>query len=276
MAIYFIGDLQGCFDPLLRLLDKVSFNSNDKLYLTGDLIARGTQSKEVLDFIISSKNIYSVIGNHDLHFLAVAHGIAKENIDDNFSALLKSKKLYDYVDYLRNLPFLIIDEKNNFCLSHAGIYPFWQIKQAKKSANELENLLKSTDYEAILQNMYNDKPDEFNDNLIGFSKYTFLINAFTRMRYLKKDTKKLNLKEKNFPPKIKNLQTWFDIRANNEFFNEQKKSNMKIIFGHFASLMGKTDLENFIGLDTGYIWGNHLTIYNLHDDKYFIEKNLNN
>lgn len=257
MANYFIGDIQGCFDEFQQLLEKIDFNPRqDTLYLTGDLIGRGPKSLETLAFVSSHQDsVQTVLGNHDLHFLAIANGIKKAKPSDRFDALLQSPRLPYFVDYLRQQPLLIDIAQLKLVLTHAGISPQWDLETAKRVAQTVSQQLKDDDYCFLLRQMYLGQNDDWLQAGTPLSQMIVAINAFTRMRYCYADGR-LEFAHKCAPPQCPDtlLTPWFELPT-------QLTEDYTAVFGHWASLMGKTHSSQFIALDTGCLWGNHLTAW---------------
>jgi len=263
MATYIVGDIQGCFAALEQVLDKVNFDPKyDKLWAVGDLIGRGPQSLETLSYLYQLGDAFdTVLGNHDLHFLAITQGIRSAKPSDKFDALLSSTKCQQFVEWLRHKPLAVKLNKNTL-LSHAGLYPKWGFKQAVKRSREVESLLQSSSWNDLLNHMYGSHLESWSKSLEGYQRATFIINAFTRMRYIKNE-QYLNLTAKGSPGSAPpDLSPWFQVK------NKKLKPEHKIIFGHWAALQGKTSSRQHIGLDTGYIWGNSLTIFKLETEEY--------
>ncbi|MGL5334960.1 MAG: bis(5'-nucleosyl)-tetraphosphatase (symmetrical) ApaH, partial [Enterovibrio sp.] len=190
MAIYFVGDVHGCFAELQALLAQAKFDkTRDHLYLTGDLVARGPDSLQVLRFVKSlGEHGHAVLGNHDLHLLAVAFGLQKEDPADNTSAILQAHDKQELLDWLRARPLLIhnlIENKSasGFVLTHAGIAPAWDLAKAKCCAQEVQRLLRGEKVTWLLQNMYGNEPVQWSNSLSGIARYRYILNAFTRMRF---------------------------------------------------------------------------------------------
>jgi len=263
MATYFIGDIQGCFDEFELLLQKLAFcPTKDTLYLAGDLIGRGPKSLETLAFVSKHRDIiFPVLGNHDLHFLAIANGIKRAKPSDRFEALLASPKLSEYVDYLRQQPLLIHLPQHNIVLSHAGITPQWDLCSAKQSAAMVEQYLQSNSYCHLLEQMYQIRGDDWDQANSKLEQMVFAINALTRMRYCHDDGR-LDFTEKMAPPCTINasLSPWYQHPT-------RLGDDHRVLFGHWASLMGKTNSPQRIGLDTGCLWGNHLSAWQLENQQ---------
>ena len=262
MADYIVGDIQGCFTGLKKLLNSVAFDpANDKLIAVGDLIGRGPQSLETLEFLYSlGAQFDTVLGNHDLHLLAIYSGIRQAKASDKLDNLLADKNIATYIHWLRSKPLaLAIDD--NTLVSHAGLYPQWSISQAIDLSAHCSALLQSANWQSHLKQMYGNKPDKWKDSLKDEDRWRFCINAFTRMRYMQ-DSKKLEFDCKNHPSQApKKLTPWFEIPNNN------LSPNSRLIFGHWATLSGQTNNTQLIGLDTGYIWGKQLTMWQVQNGK---------
>lgn len=271
MAHYFIGDLQGCFDGLQRALASVEFNAaKDTLWLTGDLIARGSQSLETLAYLYQNQDsIRTVLGNHDLHLLSVVNKVKKPNPKDLLTPLLNSDNVKIYADWLRQQPLLLELPDGSGYMSHAGLPPDWQADDAVYWSSQVSHLLTRENYAAFLPEMYGKKPTKWHPQLSELEKLKYTVNALTRMRFCTLNGE-LDFDAKCAPTSSTNsdLQPWFN-------HNPERFMQKKWIFGHWAALMGKTNNHNVIALDTGYVWGGHLSIYQLNNAKRFIIQNLN-
>lgn len=264
MATYIIGDLHGCFAEFQQLLAKADFDpTHDNLWLTGDLIARGEDSLACLRFV---KNLGSraktVLGNHDLHFLATALGIKKVKPKDKIDAILNAPDRDELIDWLRRQPLLA--EHPEFVLTHAGISPEWDLATARQCAREVESALQADDYGELLAQMYDNQPDRWSPDLQGIERLRYAINVFTRMRFCFPD-KRLDFDCKLPPSEVQSdLKPWFEL--DNPLFSAQN-----IIFGHWASLIGYPTPPNIYALDTGCVWGNHLTLLRWEDKALFTQ-----
>ncbi|MEZ8095164.1 symmetrical bis(5'-nucleosyl)-tetraphosphatase [Photobacterium swingsii] len=267
MATYLVGDIQGCLDDLLSLLDQAQFHPNhDELWLAGDLVARGPQSLETLRFVKSlGKSAITVLGNHDLHLLAVAEGIARCKAKDKTQAILDADDSQELLEWLRQQPLLAEHPKYSFVVAHAGIPAQWDLTQAHQQARHVESILQSKRYLWLLQNMYGDGPELWSDSLNELEQLRFTINAFTRMRFCYPDGR-LDMACKLSPGEagIGELVPWFQLPRD-------KPLGKKIIFGHWAALMGHED-EQVIGLDTGCVWGNSMTLLRWDDGQRFVKE----
>lgn len=268
MSTYAIGDLQGCYQELQDLLNEINFDdSKDKLWFVGDLVNRGPDSLKCLRFVKTlGEKAKSVLGNHDLHFLAIANEVRKPHHKDTLDEILNADDANELVQWIRKQPLLVHDDELNFTMIHAGLPPQWSLKKAIKLARETETFLQSDQFKTFIHNMYGDQPDTWSNSLTDDDRYRFIINCFTRIRYLDK-TGKLNLKEKNTPGKqADSLLPWYVLP-------ERKTKNDKIIFGHWSTLtLGKKKnfkQHNIFPLDTGCLWGRSLTAMRLEDEKMF-------
>jgi bis(5'-nucleosyl)-tetraphosphatase (symmetrical) len=258
LANYIVGDIQGCLSGLRILLKKVKFNpKQDKLLAVGDLIGRGPESLETLSFLYNlGSGFNTVLGNHDLNLLAVYCGFRPAKPGDKLDELLASKKLPTYIEWLRNKPLALMVDANTL-ITHAGLYPVWSFKTALGLSAEVSNELQNQDWKSLLAKMYEDTPATWSPALSNIRRWRFIINAFTRMRYVENQSQ-LNFNCKSSPTLApKDLTPWFQVR------NETLEKNQRIIFGHWAALQGNTQSKKFIALDTGYVWGQTLTILNL-------------
>ena len=259
---YVIGDIQGCYDGLRRVLDKVEFDeTNDKLFAVGDLVARGEDSLSTLRFLKSlGSQFSSVLGNHDLHLLAVVNGIRKAKKSDKLEPLLNAADLTELVDWLRQFPLAAkLDEQS--IMVHAGLYPQWSIDECVSLSDEVSNILKSDDYATFLSKMYGNTPDKWSEKLEDDERLRFIVNACTRMRFVHTDGT-LDFDNKSHPSTVSNspnstLKPWFEVE------NTKFTTSQRVIFGHWAALSGHTNNSQFIGLDTGYVWGQSMTLLNL-------------
>ena len=263
MAHYVIGDVQGCYSELQALVKKIKFNPNkDKIIFAGDLVNRGHQSLEVMEFCMRHKgSIKAVLGNHDFYLLYL---IEHQKKNKSLKKVLDSKNIQKYHSWLKKLPLLleikIKETKETFWISHAGIPYIWDIRMAKKLSKEIQTGMKDDSFK-ILENIWGDTPKIWNSDLKGYKRPRTIINYFTRMRFLGKDGS-LKLKAKKNKADEMHIP-WFNQTIKN------LKENQYIIFGHWAALEGKTKLTNIIGVDTGCVWGNKLTAIRLEDRKLF-------
>ena len=264
MAIYAIGDIQGCYYSFLTLLKKIKFKrGRDQLWLVGDLINRGNGSLQVLRWCYKNKSsVTAVLGNHDLHALAIKYKVIEPDDEDTLSRLLKAKDSDILFKWLRSLPLVHYEKKH--LMVHAGLLPQWTVKDAIKLSKEVSAQLSSKKYIEFLASMYGNKPDKWSNTLNKNGKARIVINATTRLRALTSTgaidfTYKGELK--NMPKKLK---AWFD-------FPKRKTKDSTIIFGHWSAL-GLVTRGDVFAIDTGCVWGRTLTALRLDDKSVFSVK----
>ncbi len=261
MATYAIGDIQGCYREFRNLLERLEFDpKRDKLWLAGDLVNRGTDSLAVLRFAYSLGNrAVCVLGNHDLHLLAVSQGNLKHYKDALLEDVLLAPDREEILDWLRHCPLLHYDEKKRFALVHAGLPPQWDLETALAHSREVETALQGPLFPKLMAGIYGNLPDRWSDKLRGMNRLRYIINCFTRMRYCRTDGR-LALREKGKPgSQAAGLYPWFEApqRAN---------ADVRIICGHWSTL-GFVNRHNVWSLDTGCLWGGSLTAVRVHKKK---------
>ncbi|UPY95702.1 bis(5'-nucleosyl)-tetraphosphatase (symmetrical) ApaH [Pectobacterium sp. 21LCBS03] len=269
MSTYLVGDVHGCFVELNALLAQVSFNpEQDTLWLTGDLVARGPDSLQVLRFVRSlGSSVRMVLGNHDLHLLAVYAGISRNKPKDRLNELLTAPDADELINWLRRQPILQVDEELKLVMAHAGITPQWDLPTALMCTREVESILSSDSYPLFLDAMYGDMPNHWSPELSGLARLRFSTNVFTRMRYCFSGGQ-LDMLCKEPPSQAPSLlKPWFELPS-------QVTGEYAIAFGHWASLEGKGTPENIYALDTGCCWGGELTMLRWDDKRYFTQPSL--
>jgi bis(5'-nucleosyl)-tetraphosphatase (symmetrical) len=254
MAVYAIGDLQGCYDPFRYLLDEIDFDpSRDTLWLTGDIVNRGPKSLKTLRFVRGlGDSVVTVLGNHDLHLLALEAGAVRfGNRFGSLESLLNAKDVEELCDWLRQQPLAHYDKTLDTLLVHAGTHPRWTVKKTLARAAEVEAALQSDDYQNVLGKMYGNEPNKWSGKLSGYKRLRFIINCLTRMRMVTADDH-LELKFSGSPWRArKGLRPWFQAV-------EPAWKGTRIVFGHWSAL-GLIVLPDLISLDTGCVWGRQLT-----------------
>ena len=261
MSRYAIGDLQGCFVSLQALLTKINFDrGRDQLWFVGDLVNRGPDSLSCLRFVRGlGARAAVVLGNHDLHLLAVAEGLAKLGKRDTLHSILDAPDREQLLEWLRNQQLIHLED--NFLMVHAGLLPQWTLPQALALAGEIEGLLRGPKRHTFLKNMYGNEPNIWEETLKGKARHRLVTNAFTRMRILGKKNE-LDLEFKGdlaaIPP---GSVPWFSKR-------HPSLSDVTIVAGHWSAL-GLHVTPNFVGLDSGCAWGNQLTALRLEDRAIF-------
>ena len=261
LATYAIGDLQGCYEPLRRLLDSFSFDpSRDRLWFVGDLVNRGPDSLQCLRFVRSLGDAaITVLGNHDLHLVCVAEGVEKKKKRDTLDEVLEAPDRRELIDWLRHRPMMHVEQ--GFALVHAAIYPGWTIEQAARLAKEVEEKLRAPDYRRLLERMYGDEPDRWSEELRGMDRLRVIINAMTRLRVCDA-TGAMALSFKGEPGDAhEGLTAWFDVAP-------RREAGHTILFGHWSAL-GLVSRPDLVGLDSGCVWGRSLTAMRLEDRQFF-------
>ena len=261
MPTYAIGDIQGCELELQRLLERIRFDpGTDRLWFTGDLVNRGPGSLGVLRLVKALGDCAVVVlGNHDLHLLALAAGNLKHAQASTLDAVLTAPDRDELLDWLRHRPLLHHDADKDFTLIHAGLPPQWGLTAAITGARELEATLQGPDWQDYLHAMYGNEPKRWDPALTGMDRLRFITNCLTRLRYCTLDGD-LALKEKSLPAsRPAGLVPWFQ-------FPGRQSRNHRIIFGHWSAL-GYWDRDNVWGIDSGCLWGGHLTAIRVRKSK---------
>jgi len=258
MSIWAVGDIQGCLEPLERLLEKIRFDKNhDQLWLVGDLVNRGPNSLGVLRRLHALRDCCRIVlGNHDLHLLAVAAGCEPVKRKDTFDDVLNAADAGELLHWLQQQPLLHHDARLNTVMTHAGIPPQWSLFDAQRLAREVEDVLRHGDARAYFNAMYGNEPSTWDESLAGTTRLRTITNYFTRMRFID-DSGALDLASKEglgtAPP---GFHPWFAASA-------RKTAGVKILFGHWAALQGRCDAANVEALDAGCVWGGELTALNV-------------
>ena len=254
MTTYVIGDLQGCLDPLQSLLDKLHFDpASDSVWFVGDLVNRGPKSLQTLRYVKSLGNAaITVLGNHDLHLLAVVHGYRKPSSKDTLKRILNAPDRDELCAWLAARPLLHTDEKLGITMVHAGIHPRWSLKRATRLANRLHNAL-IDDPDDLFANMYGNTPAYWSKSLKKHKLNRFAINVFTRMRYCQLDGA-LDFDYNGSPGSAPgHLRPWYDLP-------DRKPLPYKVIFGHWSSHPGMSP-QRVMPTDRGCVWGGCLSAY---------------
>ncbi len=264
MATYAIGDIQGCNDALQRLLQHCAFDPHhDQLWLAGDLVNRGPQSLQVLRFVQQlGERAKVVLGNHDLHLLALHYSGGKLKKSDTIQDILQAPDREQLLDWLRTQPLVVLDEANNWCMSHAGIPPHWSVQQARQLAQEVERVLQSDQCSEFFRQMYGNLPDRWQPDLQGMDRLRVIVNYLTRMRFVGPDNELDLLSKEGVGTAPTGFQPWFKVQPRLAAAN-------RLLFGHWAALEGKADSTNVYALDTGCVWGGQLSALRLDDETWF-------
>lgn len=261
MATYAIGDLQGCYAELMQLLEQIGFGNGDQLWLTGDLVNRGPRSLDSLRFVKGLGNAaITVLGNHDLHLLALHHGNSRKP-SPTLAPILDAPDRQELMDWLQSRPLLHDDKSLGHVMTHAGIPHIWSLKQACQYAYELEQVLQSEQAGAFFTQMYGNQPDRWHNDLTGPCRLRAITNYFTRMRFIKVDGT-LEFKTNGDPSAApEGFRPWFEQPRSKAMKRHQ-------LFGHWAAL-GFNQLPGVTALDSGCVWGNALTAVRLEDGSWF-------
>lgn len=268
MADYALGDIQGCFDALQRLLEHINFDDQtDRLWFVGDLVNRGPDSLNTLRFI---KNLpltpRITLGNHDLHLLCqIFLPNQQPQSDDTLAAILNAPDRDELGHWLRTQPLLQHDPDLNFVMTHAGIAPCWSLEEAKSYAEAIETALAGEHYLDFLSQMYGNTPNHLSDNLDPISRLRVICNYFTRMRFCDAGGYlELTCKDapENPPP---NTYPWYAVPT-------RRPLEIDLVFGHWAALQGVCPVSGLYAIDTGCVWGGPLTALRLHDKQRFQTK----
>jgi len=261
MATYAIGDLQGCFFSFKDLLKKIQFNpAHDRLWFVGDLINRGPGSLDVMRWMFEHQSsVVTVLGNHDLHTLVVAEGFVSAHRSDTIQSLLDAPDATELLGWLRQQP--LVHFEHGYLMVHAGLLPDWTVDQAMALGAEVKLALQAPNYREFLKHMYGNDPKCWDDGLTGWDRLRVITNAMTRLRIC--STKgEMEFKFKGELDNIPNgYQPWFDL-------TQRASVNTPIVFGHWSAL-GLQHKNNVYSLDTGCLWGGHLSAMRLEDRQIF-------
>jgi bis(5'-nucleosyl)-tetraphosphatase (symmetrical) len=258
---YAIGDVQGCFSALTRLLQAIEFNATrDRLWFVGDLVNRGPDSLATLRFVRDlGDRAITVLGNHDLHLLTVAAGLTKQKPDDTLEEILTAPDRDELLAWLRQLPML--HREGDYVLVHAGLLPQWSVDQAVELAHEVEAALRGEDFTPFIKSMYGNEPRIWSEDLTGTTRLRVITNVMTRLRVCTSEGR-MDFAFKGPPEKVpKGYLPWFAIP-------QRKSSGQTVLFGHWSAL-GLFAGDNVIGLDSACFWGNQLSAMRLEDRAIF-------
>lgn len=255
MKTFVIGDIQGCCDQLEQLLQRVFKTEPDaRLLFAGDLVNRGPQSLATLRLVKSmGERADTVLGNHDLHLLAVAHGIRPQHHSDTLNDLLQAPDREELLDWLRHRPLALFEQQH--LLIHAGLFPQWTAEQTMSLAQEVQNVLRGPDWLVFLRQMYGNAPARWSDDLQGIDRWRCIINALTRMRFCSAEGDMDFASKEGKDGAPEGFLPWFDVP-------DRKSGDVTVVFGHWSTL-GLLLRPNLISLDTGCVWGGKLTAVSL-------------
>jgi bis(5'-nucleosyl)-tetraphosphatase (symmetrical) len=261
VSVYAVGDVQGCYEPLRRLLDAIRFDpAEDSLWFVGDLVNRGPHSLETLRFVRSLGDAaVTVLGNHDLHLLVVASGARKPHRGDTLDEILAAPDREELLHWLRHRK--LMHAQGGYALVHAGLLPQWSVAHAMALAHEVEAALRAPEADQFFRNMYGNAPDAWDEDLSGYDRLRVIVNAMTRLRLC--DTAgrmefSHKFKPEQMPP---GFMPWFDVPG-------RASADVPIICGHWAAV-GLLVRENLLSIDTGCVWGRSLTALRLQDRRLY-------
>lgn len=268
MASYAIGDLQGCLDPLERLLDYIGFSpAADRLWFVGDLVNRGPQSLEVLRFVKGLGDAATtVLGNHDLHLVMQAAGYGKTSKEDTLAPILAAPDRDELLAWLRARPLFHVEaiHANEWGMVHAGLLPAWDVAQAQALSDEVHAALNAPDYPDFLAHMWGSEPDAWQDDLTGWDRLRVVVNAMTRMRFVTPEGRmEFRAPGAKGPPERgpAGCLPWFEMP-------NRRSTDHAIVCGHWSAL-GFFQTANLVALDSGCLWGGSLTAMRLEDRRVF-------
>ena len=261
MATYAIGDIQGCFASFLALLERCAFDpAHDRLWLVGDLVNRGPRSLETLRFVRDlGTSAVTVLGNHDLYLLMLAEGFGKRGKDDTLDEILTASDCDELLDWLRQQPLCHVE--GGFCLVHAGLLPQWTAVEARRLATEVEQALRAPSYREFMANMWGSEPAFWSDDLEGWSRLRVLVNAMTRMRFCSPEGVMEFRTKGELADAPAGYMPWFQVPG-------RRSADAVLVTGHWSALGLKIE-PNLLALDSGCLWGRHLTAVRLEDRAVF-------
>nr|WP_174407402.1 symmetrical bis(5'-nucleosyl)-tetraphosphatase [Basilea psittacipulmonis] len=257
--IWAIGDVQGCGDTLVKLLSQpLISDENTQYWFAGDLINRGPKSLQTLRYIMSlGDKAVCVLGNHDLHLLAVYAGIRTMNKSDTLQEILDAPDVEDIIDWLRSKPLAYYS--CGHLMVHAGVMSRWDLETTLRLSNEVSQALQSKKWQKYLKKMYGNEPNQWKESLTGSKRLRVIVNGFTRMRMCNRKGG-MEFTYKDSPEKVKDaLMPWFDVPG-------RLTENERIVFGHWSTL-GLKITKHLLALDTGCVWGGQLSAVRLKDNR---------
>ncbi|MDD5365742.1 MAG: symmetrical bis(5'-nucleosyl)-tetraphosphatase [Gallionellaceae bacterium] len=261
MATYVIGDIQGCFEAFKELLVAMAYNpAHDRLWLAGDLVNRGENSIDTLRWCMAhDDHIVAILGNHDLHLLAVAEGFVPPHRNDTLDEILDAPDRAEVLDWLRRRPML--HRHGDWLMVHAGLLPEWTPDLAESLARELEGVLRGPGYRDFLARMYGNEPRRWEPGLAGQDRLRLVANAMTRLRYLHPNGD-MEYQHKCAPVDAPaELIPWYAMP-------DRQSRDVRVLFGHWSTL-GLLAGEDVVSLDTGCLWGGQLSAIRLEDERLY-------
>ncbi len=266
MSTYAVGDVQGCYAQLQEVLELAAFGKKDRLWFVGDLVSRGPDSLQVLRFARDlGERATVVLGNHDLHLLAIHHGIRKPKKKEYLDTLLGAPDREDLVEWLATRKLAHHDPRLDYFMVHGGLHPHWSVQESMQLAGEVEQALRSKRRKRFLTAMYGDEPANWDDKLTGMTRLRVITNYLTRMRICDAQGH-LDLEYKKDETEIpRGWYPWFAVPG-------RVTVGQPIVCGHWAALGGRSDRADVIALDTGCVWGGLLTLMRLEDQQRYTSK----
>jgi len=253
---WIIGDLQGCLDPLISLVDQLPPDA--PLWLTGDLINRGPRSLDTLRWVIAQgKRVTTVLGNHDLHLLSIATGLRKPHRTDTYDDILAAPDRAQLLDWIRTRPLAHFD--HGWLMVHAGVLPQWSVAQTLSLAREVQQALAGPDWASFLPQMYGNEPSKWDDALRGPERLRIVINALTRMRFVDATGRMEFTTKEGIGATPPGFMPWFDVPG-------RMTAGTPVVFGHWSAL-GLINRPDLVAIDTGCVWGRQLSAIRLADRK---------
>jgi bis(5'-nucleosyl)-tetraphosphatase (symmetrical) len=261
MSTYAIGDVQGCYDQLRRLLDRIGFDpARDTLWFVGDLVNRGPRSLEVLRYVRGLGDAaLTVLGNHDLHLLVVAAGVRKPHRGDTIDEILRASDRDELLDWLRHRPMMHVDA--GYAVVHAGLLPQWSIGRALELAREVERTLQGADCAGLLAHMYGNTPVRWDEALTGYDRLRIIVNAMTRLRLCDADGRMDFTHKGPLDALPAGYMPWYEVPG-------RASAGTPVICGHWAAI-GLAVREDMIAIDSGCVWGRELSALRLPDLQVF-------
>ena len=249
-----IGDLQGCLDPLLALVDQIPPDA--PIWLTGDLINRGPRSLDTLRWVIAQGDrITTVLGNHDLHLLSIAAGIRKPHRSDTYDEILAAPDRDPLLDWIRTRP--LAHSGHGWLMVHAGVLPQWSVEQTLALASELQQVLSGPGWIEFLPRMYGNEPSRWDESLDGADRLRIIVNALTRMRFVDASGRMEFATKEGLGAAPTGFMPWYDVPG-------RATADTPIVFGHWSAL-GLINRPDLVAIDTGCVWGRQLSAMRLSD-----------
>jgi len=261
MATIAIGDVQGCYDQLMRLLESAGYDERrDRLWFVGDLVNRGPQSLATVRFVKSlGERAVTVLGNHDLSLFVIAEGLTKPHIGDTFDEVLAAPDREELLAWMRQQKMM--HAEGGYAMVHAGLLPQWSISQALALAREVEAALGGPDHREFLRNLYGNEPARWRDELAGYDRLRIIVNAMSRMRLVSADGTMEFGHKLGLAKLPAGYMPWYDVPG-------RASRGSAVIFGHWAAL-GLVLRDDVVCLDTGCVWGRGLSALRLEDRRLF-------